>query len=349
MEKLSLNKIYDGREIEKFETSIKRYVRRRYAFSTSSGTMALYLALHALRIKKGDQVMLPDYTFPAVANVVAMVGAEPCFVDIDLETFNISIKDLKKKWSRKVKAIIAVDQFGLAADFRSLIKIANDMNVFLIEDAASALGGEYHGRKCGALGDVSIFSFGQGKIISSGEGGMVLTDDVEIAERIKGLRNHGLCRYEGKVDFFIPGLNLRMAPVIARIGRLQLKQLKGEVRRRNRIASLYNRLLFPYVQIPKVPRGCKHAFQSYVVTSQSRFKIKKLQQLLARAAIPMAFPAYALHRLYYYKKKYRLNDFSLAMSTYAASSSFALPVGLGVDKKLVFKIKRIFDKLNKRR
>lgn len=346
---LLYHNIDNNSEIERFESIVRTNIGRKYCLSTSSGTAALHLSLLALGIKQGDIVMVPDYTFPAVANVVEMTGAEPRFVDVNLDTFNISIDDLKKKWSTKTKGIICVDQFGLAADFRSLLRLARERDAYLIEDAAAGLGAEYHGRKCGSFGDVSVLSFGRDKIISTGEGGMALTNDEKIAERLKGLRNHGLFKKRGQVDFFSAGLNCRMAPVIAYLASRQLNRLESEVRRRNRIADLYDRALRSYLRVPAVPKGLRHAYQSYVVVNRSSIDSDELHRILSREGIKLTFPAYALHRVHYYWKKYHTADSLLPGSTYAFSSSFALPINKSVTAKDVNRIKTVFSKLKKRR
>jgi dTDP-4-amino-4,6-dideoxygalactose transaminase len=170
-----------GPFLEKFEKVVSKYTGCKHAIGTSSGTTALHLSLVALRIEASDEVIIPDFTFPATANVVEMQGAIPVLIDIDLDTFNIDIQQIRQKISEKTKAIMPVHQFGLAANMDEIREIAEEKDILILEDAACALGSEYKGKICGGFGDAACFSFHPRKIITTGEGGMIGTNNDEIA------------------------------------------------------------------------------------------------------------------------------------------------------------------------
>ncbi len=253
-----------GPEVEAFEKEFAEYIGTRYALAVSNGTVALTLILKALDIGPGDEVLVPDYTFIATATSVLMVGAKPVPVDVEWDTFNISIEDVLNKLSPRVKAIIAVHLFGHPADVKALKEIAEDRGIALIEDAAQAHGAEAYGRKVGSFGIATAFSFYATKNMTTGEGGMVTTDDRRIAERIALLRNHGqVARYVHE----ILGGNFRMTAIQAAIGRIQLRKLDrlNDARRRN--ASFLTQLLSNVegLELPVEKSWAKHVYHLYAV------------------------------------------------------------------------------------
>ncbi len=221
-----------GPVVEAFEREFAEYIGVRYAAAVSNGTVALVLALKALDVGPGDEVIVPNYTFIATATSVLMVGAKPVLVDVEPDTFNISVEEVQKAITSRTRAVIAVHLFGHPADVKALREICDDRGIHLIEDAAQAHGAEAYGRKVGSWGHVSTFSFYATKNLTTGEGGMVLSDDEQIIRRVKMLRNHGqIAKYVHETL----GGNFRMTSFQAALGRAQLRKLDmlNDVRRRN--------------------------------------------------------------------------------------------------------------------
>ena len=253
-----------GPVVNEFEEKFAEYVGVDYAVAVCNGTVALTLALKAFDIGPGDEVLVPDYTFVATATSVLMVGARPVFVDVDLKTFNISVDDVLEKISPRTRAIIAVHLFGHPADVKALREITQERGLILIEDAAQAHGAEAYGEKVGSFGDAAIFSFYATKNITTGEGGMVVTNNKKVADRIRLLRNHGqIAKYVHETL----GGNFRMTSIQAAIGLAQLRKLDklNEVRRSN--AALLSRILsnIKEIEIPFEEVWAKHVYHVYAV------------------------------------------------------------------------------------
>ena len=231
-----------GEFITRFEEGFADYHGAKHAIATSSCTTALHLALKGLGIGPGDEVICPDLTFIAPANMVVLSGAKLILVDIDPVTLAIDPTQLEGKIGRQTKAIIVVHQFGHAASMDQILAIARKHGLKIIEDNAESLGGKYKGQLLGTIGDISCFSFFANKVITSGEGGAILTDDDEVAERCSSLRDHGMSpdvRYQ-HVDL---GYNYRMTNMQAAVGLAQLEQLEGLLTLRKEQMDLYYELL----------------------------------------------------------------------------------------------------------
>lgn len=256
-----------GPRAAEFEASIRSVTGTRYASAVSSATTGLHLTLVALGIGPGDEVIMPAFSFPATANAVAQLGAVPVFVDIIPETFNIDPQLLEAAITPRAKAIMPVHAFGLVADMDPINKIASAHGLPVVEDAACALAGSYHGRPAGSLGTAGVFSFHPRKIITTGEGGMITTDDQRLADRLGVLRAHGAIRGELFMEFIDIGFNYRMSDVHAAIGLAQFAKLDSIVASRRQLAGELNRRLdeIPGVTVPTTPKGIEHSFQSYVV------------------------------------------------------------------------------------
>ena len=193
--------LVQGKKVAEFEKNLANYFNVKNAICVSSGTAALHLSLIALNIKQGDEVIVPAFTFPATANVVELVGAKPVFVDINLNDFCIDISEIESKITEKTKAIIPVHEFGQVAKIHEIIEIAKKYNLKVVEDAACAFGAEYNYKKIGTFGDTGCFSFHPRKAITTGEGGVILTNNEYIVERLFALRNHGIVYNYGEIEF----------------------------------------------------------------------------------------------------------------------------------------------------
>lgn len=263
--------IAHGSEVELFEKEFAEYIGVSYSAAVANGTIALMLALRALGIGQGDEVLVPDYTFIATATAVLMVGAIPRFVDVSYETFNIDINDIQEKITNRTKAIIAVHLFGHPADVKALMDVAQDKKILLIEDAAQAHGAEAWGQKVGSFGNAAIFSFYATKNMTTGEGGIVVSNDKNIVEKVKLLRNHGQISRYVHVEL---GGNYRMTSIQAALGRAQLRKLDklNDIRRNNawRLTVQLSRLK-EYVELPYEIPWAKHVYHIYAV------KIKRIE------------------------------------------------------------------------
>jgi perosamine synthetase len=260
-----------------------------HAVAVSSGTAALHLAVLALGIGPGDEVIVPAYTFPATANVVALAGARPRLADVDPRTMNLDVT--KVELGARTKAVIGVHLFGRPLDWDAL------PDVPLIEDAAGALGARYRGRACGSLGTLGCLSFHPRKIVTTGEGGAVTTADDELADAVRRMRHHGI---EPRGDFEIraPGPNYRLADILCAVGIPQLRRLDELLAARQRIADAYAQRLESVIELPSADEGDVHGWQAFVVQLDRRDEA--LAGLRAEG-IEAQIGTYALHRLAAYR------------------------------------------------
>ncbi|MEM5847376.1 MAG: DegT/DnrJ/EryC1/StrS family aminotransferase [Candidatus Aenigmatarchaeota archaeon] len=262
-----------GPKVKEFEEKIAEYIGVKYAIATSSGTTALHTALLAVGIKPGDEVITTPFTFIATANSILYCGAKPVFVDVDERTFNINPSLIEEKITEKTKAILPVHLYGQPADMKSLMKICEKHNLILVEDAAQALGAEFEGKKVGSFGDCAIFSFYPTKNITTGEGGMVVTNDEEIAEKCRKIRNHG--EYE---RYFVDslGYNYRMTEIAAVIGLTQLKKLESLNTKRIKNANFLIKNLknIKEIEVPFIAKNVKHVFHQFTIKTNRRDELK---------------------------------------------------------------------------
>lgn len=266
-EVLQSGQLVQGARVREFEAKVAAYLGTKHAVAVSSGTAALHLALLGLGIGPGDEVLVPDFTFPACANAVELTGATPVLIDIDLATFNLDVNGIRPALTPRTKALMPIHMFGRPADMDPVLAIAREKGLLVVEDAACALGSEYRGRRCGGLSDVGCVSFHPRKVITTGEGGMLATNDLALAERLRVLRNHGQVMSEGRIRFEQAGFNYRMTEFQGALGVVQMDRLESFIERRIALASLYDQALDGVggLQRPRSPEGMRCSWQSYVV------------------------------------------------------------------------------------
>jgi perosamine synthetase len=277
-----------GPIVEKFENKFAKFIGKKYGISVSSGTAALEIAIKSLNLKKGSEIIIPNFNIISSALAAIKQNLKPVFVDCHIETWNMEIEEIKKKISKKTKAIIAVHIYGYPVDMNKLKKLCNTKKIFLIEDAAELLGANINHKLCGSFGDISIFSFYANKHITTGEGGMILTNNPKLKNKIKSLRN--LCF--GKKDRFNHddiGWNYRLTSMQAAIGISQLKRIKKIIREKKRIGKLYYNLLKNnkkiFIQKPRL-KNCENIYWVVGIISKDKKKTaKKMMEILKKKGI----------------------------------------------------------------
>ena len=273
VEVLKSGMITQGKVVEEFENAFAKYVGVKNAIAVSNGTISLDIALKSLGIKKGDEVIVPSFTFISTANAILFQGARSVFVDVDERTFNINPEDIIEKITNRTKAIIGVHLFGHPFDVKAIQEICEDNNLYLIEDCAQAHGAEYEGKKVGGFGVAGCFSFYATKNMTTGEGGMITTNSEEIASVCRSLRNHGESH---KYYHTILGHNYRMTDIQAAIGIEQLKKLDVFNRKRLDNAEFFNKHIKAHgFKLPYRKNGVKHVYHQYAVTIEEEFLMSR--------------------------------------------------------------------------
>ncbi len=279
-----------GPKVDELEQLVAAACGVEHAVAVSNGTAALHLAVLALELGAGDEVIVPAYTFPATANVVRLAGATPVLVDVDPATFNLDLDKVYDAVTPRTKAVLAVHLFGRPLDWEAL-QSAVSPEVLLLEDAAGALGARWRGMPCGGLGALGCLSFHPRKIVTTGEGGAVTTNDAELAASIRRLRHHGI---GPDSDIVVPSTNYRLADILCAVGIPQLRRLDDLLAERTRVAAGYTERLRGVVDIPSADEGDTHGWQAYVVRLDR--KDEALPELRAEG-IEVQIGTYALHRL----------------------------------------------------
>ncbi len=328
-----------GPEVEAFEASFAAYLGVKHAVAVSSATTGLHLALLALGITAGDEVVVPAFTWVASANAVVFCGATPVFVDVDPATFNLDPRDLARRIGPRTRAVIPVHLFGLCADLGAIRAIV-PAGTLIVEDAACAAGARWDGRPAGTLGHAGVFSFHPRKSVTTGEGGMITTDDPEVARRARSLRNHGAVAPDATgpspphamADHDAVGFNYRMTDLQAAIGRVQLGKLDRFIDERRAGVEHYQRRLggCAWLRLPDIPPPpARHAWQSYVTRVDGRqapLTRNALMEHLDRGGIGTRPGTHAVHMLGYYRTRFGLAPDDYPGALEAFRSSMAIPL-----------------------
>ena len=321
-----------GPKVAEFEEMVRSHVGSRHAFAVTSATTALHLTLAALDVGPGDEVLVADFTFPATANVVVQQAAVPILVDVESSTFAMDPDDLERRITVRSRAIIPVHPFGLPADMDPIMAIARRHGLPVIEDAACALGATYHDRPAGGIGTAGCFSFHPRKSITTGEGGMIMTSDDELAARIRLLRSHGGVREEGRFRFEAAGFNYRLSDILAAVGVAQMRRFDTFLKTRRRIAAWYDAALagVPRLRLPITPPQRTHTYQSYVVLLDTDVDRDTVIRSLRSDGIETTLGTYALHAQPFFSRTYGTRPGDLPASYRAFTGSLALPLHGGL-------------------
>ncbi len=319
-----------GRKVTEFENAFAEYVGSKHAIAASNGTTALHLALIASGIQEGDEVLVPDITFISTANVVLYEKAVPVLVECDPDTYNISLEDAERRLTGKTKAIISVDMNGMPVDYDNVFSFAEKHGLKVIADSAESTGAVYKGQKIGSIAPLHIFSFFPNKNITTGEGGMITTNDDEKAELIRQLRNQG---QDYRYHHIHLGYNYRMTDIPATMGIEQLKRIDFILSEKEKIVKRYNSAFEsdPYISPPFVPEyvGC-HPWYMYAVSLRDGLDRDKVASELKSRGIDtrQSFPP--VHIQPYYKKRFGYTDDSLPLSFKAWKQKIDLPIWVGL-------------------
>jgi dTDP-4-amino-4,6-dideoxygalactose transaminase len=313
-----------GPNINEFERGLAAFVKAKHAIAVNSGTAALHASLLALKIGPGDEVIVPSFTFAATASAVMLTGAKPVFVDIDISSYNMSSEAFRKAVTARTKAVIPVDLFGLPADMDAISEIAEDTGVHILEDSCQAQGASYKGKMAGTLGELGCFSFYPGKVMTTGEGGAVITNDDDLAERIRRIRTHGQIK---GYDSVILGGNFRMPEIEASIGIVQLKKLPKFLEARAKNAALLKKKLSDSsLVLPDVPAGYCHNWYLFTIMLHNSEERDLVKQSLKEAGIGAAvyYPT-PVHRIPLYSGL-GYGGLKLPETEKAAESVLSIPV-----------------------
>lgn len=331
--------VTQGPKVREFEKQFAERHQVKHALAVSNCTTALHLALVALGVKPGDEVIVPPFTWVSSANAVLYCGATPVFVDIDLTTFNIDPQQIQQKITPKTKAVIAVHLFGLCADIDAIRQVAPQIPI--VEDAACAAGADYKGRPAGSLGEIACFSFHPRKSITTGEGGMITTNNDKLNDLVQQLRNHGASiseeqRHLGPKPYLLPkfdvlGYNYRMTDLQGAVGIVQLAKMDRLIDERAQWAQFYKEKLgmLSWLQLPVVPENHRHGWQAFVCTiaeQKAPHTRNKIMEILQNNGISTRPGTHAVHMLDYYANKFTIKPEDFREAQIANDQSIALPL-----------------------
>ncbi len=321
-----------GPEVAQFEEKLSEYLNVKYCLTFNSGTSALHAILMAYGIGPGDEVIVPSFTFIATANAALFVGARPVFADIEEETYGLNPKDVERKITPKTRVILPIHYGGCPCLIGELKEVAHRHNLLLIEDAAESLGADINGTKVGSIGDAAILSFCQSKIITTGEGGAVVTNSRDIYEKLKLIRSHG--RLEDSnyfssteyMDYVALGYNFRMSNITASLGLAQLDKINEVVGMRRRNAQLLNLKLshIKGIVTPNPPGDLYHVYQMYSIRVPGHLR-DRLKQYLADGGIMSKVFFYPIHNTHFYKNELKY-DCVLPVTEMVSKQVLTLPM-----------------------
>lgn len=346
--------VVQGKQVQKFEKAFAQFAGSTHALACSSGTAALQIAVSALGLVPGDEVVVPGFTWVATANVVDLLGGKVVFCDVDLDTFNLNIDSLAAAIGPKTVGVIAVHLFGLSAEMDAVNAIAKEHGLWVVEDAACGLGSRYRGRHVGGIGDIGCFSFHPRKSITTGEGGMLTIEDAALLRVCDGLRNHGAVPAPqaqlGTIghtsllpEYSIAGFNYRLTDIQGALGFAQLSRLDWLLSERHRCAEYYAARLsgLGWLRLPSAPSYMEHAWQSYITlyapkqpTLNNVVELNagrnRLMHYLEENGVSTRQGTHAPPHLNYYSQKLNIQPAMLPNSYLADRLTMALPLYPGM-------------------
>jgi perosamine synthetase len=336
----------EGPYVGKFEAGFAGEVNREYGITVSNGSMALEAAVVALGLGEGDEVIVTAFTIISCVSAIVKSGALPVLVDCDPHTWNMDVDAIEEKITPRTRAIMAVHIYGLPVDMEPVLYLADKYNLLIIEDAAEAIGQSYRGRACGSFGDISVFSFYPNKLVTTGEGGMIVTDSKEIAGRCLKLRN---LYFEPEARFVHEemGWNLRMTNIQAALGLAQLERLRQHIDRKIRIGQLYNEYLQDVIGLVLPVQKTDYAENIYwiygvVINDAASMTARDAMKSLADRNIGTRPFFYPMHQQPVFKKMGLFNGVSCPVSERIARYGFYIPSGLGITDE---QIKQVSDEI----
>ncbi|MDH3610181.1 MAG: DegT/DnrJ/EryC1/StrS family aminotransferase [Nitrosopumilus sp.] len=327
-----------GKNVREFEKLASSFVKSKYAIAVNSGTAALQAALYALDIKKGDEVLIPSFTFVATANAVMSTGAKPVFVDILKDNYTMDPKDMKNKISKKTKAIMPVHLYGNVAFLDKILEISKKYNIRIIEDSAQSLGSTFKGKHTGTFSDLGCYSMYPAKVMTAGEGGFIVTNNKKLHDKLLMIRNHGMLHGYDTRTF---GLNLRLPEISAAIATMQMKKLPKFLKIRKKNANLLSQLISDLkIKIPIERKNESVNWYLYTISTSKRNKI--LNKLNSKGIGAASYYTTPVHKTPFYKQK-----ISLPVTDWASSHVLSLPIHPRVtSKNIEFIAKTLGDILN---
>lgn len=325
-----------GPEIQEFEKKIAEFVGKKYCVSFNSGTSALHTVLLAYNITSG-QVIVPSFTFISTANAVLLAGATPVFAETEGQTYGLDVESVKQKITDKTKAIIPLHYGGLPSrDIKKLKELADENDILLIEDAAESLGSKMNNEMTGISGDAAMFSFCQNKVITTGEGGVIVTDSKKVYEKMKLIRSHGRVESKNKnyfsttkeMDYIEIGYNFRMPTMNAALGLSQLKKIDKIIDMRREKAKTYHKALkdISEIKLPIELKNQKHVYQMYTIQLENKKIRDNLQNYLTKKGIMTKVYFYPIHLKSYYKNKFGYNKGNLPKTEELSEKVLTLPM-----------------------
>jgi len=353
LETLRSGWLVQGPKVEEFEQKWSAFTGAAHSIAVTSATSALHLSLAALGVGPNDEVIVPAFTWVATANIVENLGAKVVFCDIDLTSFNLDVDQLEDKITSHTRGIIPVHLFGLGAEIDAVMQVAAKNNLWVVEDAACGFGTKINGQHVGTFGHTGCFSFHPRKSITTGEGGMITTEDPALAAKLRSLRNHGAAMSQQQhklsprpyllADHPLAGYNQRMTDIQGALGSTQMDRAAEIITERKHLADVYNKAFakLPWLQTPLQIPANEHSYQSYaclyqskLITSASIKNINKERNAwmdeLQNAGISTRPATHAVHMLSFYRKKYRISAEDFPNAFAANECSLSLPLFHGM-------------------
>jgi len=335
-----------GPYVEKFEKAFANYIGTKHAIAVNSGTAALHLSLEGLGIKEGDEVITTPFTFAATTNVIVLQKARPVFVDIEDETFNLDPKKIEKAITEKTKAIMPIHYAGQCAEMDLINEIAEKNDLYVIEDAAPAVGALYKGRKAGTLGKVAGFSFFPDKNMTTGEGGMIVTNDDELAEKFRIMRKNGASKRYFNVYI---GWNFKMPDPNAALGLSQLERIESIIELKNKVAKYYSERLgnLEGITPPTIKKYNRCTFMLYAISTRDNKQREKIRLGLEKEGIETRINFPSMHLQPIYKELFGFSDGMLPNSESMSEIILGLPIFINMTQEQQDRVIETIEKVIK--